>query len=110
MEFDTMEQFVNFLIINHTQMEIDGAGSIDRLPDFVKKVAKQQTLDDRVAVLSAIPGITPAHAVDLLQRFGKIPTILHSRRNQKDLMEIKGIGRSKAKRILALRDSFTQKE
>lgn len=110
MEFDTMEQFVNFLIINHTQMEIDGAGSIDRLPDFVKKVAKQQTLDDRVAVLSAIPGITPAHAVDLLQKFGKIPNILHSRRSQKDLMEVKGIGRSKAKRILALRDSFTHKE
>ena len=110
MEFDTMEQFVNFLIINHTQMEIDGAGSIDRLPDFVKKAAKQKSLDDRVAVLSAIPGVTPATAVDLLQKFDKIPNILHSRRTQKDLMEIKGIGRRKAKRILELRDSFTHKE
>ena len=110
MEFDTMEQFVNFLIINHTQMEMDGAGSIDRLPDFVKKVANQKSLDDRVAVLSALPGITPATAVDLLQKFGKIPNILHSRRSQKDLMEVKGIGRRKAQRILALRDSFTHKE
>jgi ERCC4-type nuclease len=45
-------------------------------------------------------------AVDLLQHFGSIPQILHSRRTQKDLMEINGIGRTKAKKILDLRTKF----
>ena len=110
MELDNMEQFVNWLIVNHTQMMIDGEGQINRLPDFVKKAASAPTYDDRVSMLSSISGITPAIAVDLLQKFGSVPKILHSRRSQKDLMEIKGIGRTKAKKILALRDSFIHTE
>ena len=110
MELDSMEQFVNWLVINHTQMMRDGEGQINRLPDFVKKAASAPTYDDRVTMLSCISGITPAMAVDLLQKFGSVPKILNSRRSQKDLMEVKGIGRRKAKKILSLRDSFVSSE
>ena len=97
-------------MINHTQMMMDGEGQINRLPDFVKKAASAPTYDDRVTMLSSISGITPAMAVDLLQKFGSVPKILNSRRSQKDLMEVKGIGRRKAKKILSLRDSFVSSE
>ena len=110
MELASMEEFINWLIINHTQMMLDGEGGINRLPEFVKKAATAPTYDNRVSMLVAIPGITPQIAIDLLQKFGSVPKILHSRRTQKDLMEIKGIGRDKAKKILALRESFTHKE
>jgi len=63
-----------------------------------------------VAALSSLSGITPNHAQKLLTKFGSIPKILNSRQTQKALMEIDGIGREKAKRILDLRESFSDME
>jgi len=105
MELPTMEAFIDFLVLNHTQMTLDGQSGINRIPDFIKKT-QVKSADEKVKVLSSITGITNTMALDLLEHFGSIPQILHSRRTQKDLMEVKGIGRSKAKKILSLRDKY----
>lgn len=108
MELPTMDAFCDWLVVNHTQMTLDGGAQINRLPEFVRKAHSEPVFDDRVAVLTTLAGITPVMAVDLLQKFGSIPQILHSRRTQKALMEVDGIGRKKAQKILALRDKFNQ--
>ena len=110
MELPSMDSFCDWLVVNHTQMTLDGGAQINRLPDFVRKAYSEPVLDDRVAILTTLSGITPPMAVDLLQKFGSIPQILHSRRTQKALMEVDGIGRKKAQKILSLRDSFKSKE
>jgi ERCC4-type nuclease len=40
----------------------------------------------------------------LLEKFGSIPNILKKKTTQKELMDIDGINRRKAKAILSLRD------
>ena len=99
MEFATMEEFVDFLAVSHTQMEI------------VKK-AKQprpvagKPLDPRVAALTHIHGITPERAEAVLKKFGSIPNLLLKKTTQKQLMEIDGITRTMARKILALRKDY----
>ena len=66
--------------------------------------SRSPSADPRVACLTALPGITERISKDLLDRFGSIPNLLRARRKQSEVMEIKGIGRSKAKLILSLRD------
>ena len=110
MELPSMDSFCDWLVVNHTQMSLDGNAQINRLPDFVRKAYSEPVLDDRVAVLTTLSGITPPMAVDLLQKFGSIPKILNSRQTQKNLMSVEGIGRKKAQKILSLRDSFKNKE
>lgn len=109
MELPTMEAFVDFLVLNHTQMTIDGQSGLNRIPDFVRK-KEAKNADDRVKVLSSLAGITNTMSLDLLEYFGSIPQILHSRRTQKDLMQVKGIGRTKAKKILDLRNKYLPPE
>jgi ERCC4-type nuclease len=75
------------------------------VPEFVK-VKNSKKADDRVNLLTSVGGVTNTMAIDLLEHFGSIPQILHSRRTQKDLMEVKGIGRTKAKKILDLRKKY----
>ena len=106
MELPTMDSFVDYLVVNHTQLSVNGQSGVANIPDFVKKAGQKKKQDGRVKILTTIPGITPVMAVDLLQKFGSIPQILHNRRTQKDLMEINGIGRTKAKKILDLRKKF----
>ena len=91
-------------------MTMDGQSQVNRLPDFVKQAHQTATLDDRVAALSSIRGITPKIATDLLSEFGSLPKILNSRQTQKNLMEVEGIGRKKAKKLLSLRDKFKSTE
>tara|TARA_B100000287_G_scaffold406774_1_gene431551 strand:- start:364 stop:1083 length:720 start_codon:yes stop_codon:yes gene_type:complete len=110
MELPTMSAFVDWLVTNHTQMTMDGQSQVNRLPDFVKQAHQTATLDDRVAALSSIRGITPKIATDLLSEFGSLPKILNSRQTQKNLMEVEGIGRKKAKKLLSLRDKFKSTE
>jgi NAD-dependent DNA ligase len=105
MELPTMDAFVDFLITNHTQMTLDGQSGLNRIPEFVK-VKNSKKADDRVNLLTSVGGVTNTMAIDLLEHFGSIPQILHSRRTQKDLMEVKGIGRTKAKKILDLRKKY----
>lgn len=98
MEFDSMDDMVSFLSHHHFQKKIGGVAKP------VVKAAKSH-MDDRVAALSAVKGVSVKNAEDLLDKFGSLPKILRSRTTQKQLMAVKGIGRAKAKAILDLRKS-----
>ena len=100
MEFDSMDEMVQFLSIHHFQKSLSGHLIVpEKIPIPTKN------LDDRVAVLSSVRGVSIKNAEDLLDKFGSIPKILRSRTTQKQLMAVKGIGRKKAKAILELRKS-----
>ncbi len=104
MEFLTMNDFIEWLIINHTQLAVN-----TKLSDIdldLKNRMSKTSLDQRIAVLSSVNGVSVENAEKLLQEFGSLPRILHSRQTQKALMEVQGIGRIKAKNILSLRDKI----
>ena len=101
MELLTMDDFVDFLMTMHTNHLI--TNRLGNVPEEVK-ITQTSDLDPRVKVLSSIQGITPHMAQELLRKFGTIPKILNKRTSQKSIMEIKGIGREKARRILSLRE------
>jgi ERCC4-type nuclease len=100
MQFDTMDDFVTFLVTAHTQKVVIG---VDKP---TKDAPKILTTNPQVLALSSLPGITEQHAIDLLEKFGSLRNILRLRTSQKDLMEIEGIGRKKAKDILSLREQY----
>ena len=100
MQFDTMDDFVTFLVTAHTQKVVIGVDKV------TKQAPKILTTHPQVLALSSLPGITQQHAIDLLEKFGSLRNILRLRTSQKQLMEIEGIGRKKAKDILALRDLY----
>ena len=102
MEVENMEHFIDWLVSNHTQMEI--AGQAKENLSTLKLASKEK--DNRISALTSITGISYAEAENLLQKFGSIPKILNSRQTQKNLMEVPGIGREKAKRILSLREYY----
>ena len=102
MELNSMDDFVNFLITNHTQLHLVGKAK----EIHTKTLLNKESVDARISVISSIEGITNNHAELLLKKFGSIPKILNSRQTQKNLMEIDGIGRQKAKRILDLRKKW----
>ena len=106
MELLTMDDFVEWLIINHTQLNVAAKTKESDLPLDVKKSLEKSKLDSRIAVLSSVRGVSPKQAEALLEKFGTLPKILHSRQTQKALMEVEGIGRTKARNILALRDKL----
>ena len=99
MEVSNMEEFVNWLITNHTQYHVLGQAK-----ETTTKILRDKDGDSRVTVLSSVAGVTRTEAEKLLEEFGSLPKILNSRQTQKALMEIEGIGREKAKRILSLRE------
>jgi len=101
MEFPTMDDFVEWLIINHTQISVSAKIS----PEMLEAIQKP-TQDQRVEVLSTVHGVSQQDAERLLKRFGSLPKILHSRMTQKSLMEVEGIGRVKARNILDLRQKL----
>ena len=100
MQLDTMDEFVNFLAINHTQKTHVGVGQ------EVHNAKKIEKMHPQVLALSALPGITVEQAEDMLERTGGLKNILRLRTRQKDLMETKGIGRSRARKILSLREDY----
>lgn len=106
MEVISMDDFVEWLVVNHTQ---DGMALSNHHPDVIHSV-KKFDMDPRIAALSTVQGVTPATAEKLLQKFGSLPGILRSRTTQKSLMEIDGIGRKRAKDILALRNAYENVE
>jgi len=108
MELATMDEFVNWLIINHTQISITSKTNFSNLPLEVQKDIRRSDLDPRIKVLSALDGITPKHAEDLLDKFGSIPKMLGARTTQKSVMEIEGLGREKARRLLNLRKQYQE--
>ena len=104
MEFLTKEDFIEWLIINHAQIKTNK--KMMDLPSDLKGRLKKTSSDQRIAVLSSVNGVSVDNAENLLKRFGSLPRILHSRQTQKALMEVNGIGRTKAKNILSLRDKI----
>ena len=108
MEVNSMDDFVDWLIINHTQISLNERITFKDLPKDIQTEIKNKDYDPKVLVLSSLSGVTPKHAQNLLNKFGSIPKILNSRTTQKSLMEIDGIGREKAKRILSLREIYQE--
>ena len=106
MELTTMDEFVDWLVTNHHQINIKSKIGVSKLPLDIQKELQKGKLDPRIKVLSSLEGVTPQHAEDLLHKFGSIPKILAVRTTQKSIMEIEGLGREKAKRILNLRDTY----
>ena len=106
MELATMDEFVNFLVMNHHQINVKSKIGVSKLPLDIQKEITKTNLDPRIKILSSLDGITPRHAEDLLEKFGSIPKLLSARTTQKSVMEIEGLGREKAKRILGLRDNY----
>ena len=103
MEVATMDEFVEWLVVSHTQQGF----AEYRHKQSEKNAIKKSELDSKVRFLSEIEGITVKEAEGLLEKFGSIPNILKKKTTQKSLMQIKGITRRKARAILDLREDYT---
>tara|TARA_R100000458_G_C8224297_1_gene207761 strand:+ start:239 stop:955 length:717 start_codon:yes stop_codon:yes gene_type:complete len=101
-EFSTMNEFVEWLTVSHTRLQAAQALSI---PDYMDDV-RGDSNDFRIIALSSVPGVTQKVAERLLEKFGSLKNILMAKVKQKDLMEVKGVGRVTAKRILMLREKW----
>lgn len=95
MQLDTMDDFVQWIKTNHTQMLI--AGKRKDNPFLAGGIMEEK--DPRIRMLCGIPGITPIIATDLLAKFGSIKNILDKKITQKELMKTKGITRQRAKQL-----------
>ena len=102
MELTTMDDFVEWLVINHTQQ---GYAQY-RLDNQKQKEIENATLDERIRILSSIEGITVKQAEGLLEHFGSIPNILKKKVTQKSIMQISGMSRRKARAIFKLRENY----
>lgn len=96
-EFSDMDEFVEWLaILNmNSQMRTKFTAPAKEIPD-----------DPRLACLMAIHGINDAIATALLEKYGSIPEMLKSKTTQKDLMKVKGVGRTIARKIKQLRQAW----
>ena len=103
MEVPSMDDFVDWLNAMHHNLRIRGITTAE--PPEVQKKPSRDT-DPRVAALTAIEGISERAAHDLLTEFGSLPRILRARTSQRQLMQIDGIGRKRAKAILSLRERY----
>jgi ERCC4-type nuclease len=102
MELNSMDEFVEWLVVNHTQLGM----AFSNHDSDTQKAIKKSELDPRIAFLSSVKGVTPTMAQDLLEEFGSIPKLLRLRTTQKAVMAVKGVGRQRAQDILALRDNL----
>ena len=96
-EFNNMDDFVEWLaILNmNTAMRSKFTRIAKKIPD-----------DPRLRALCAIQGITEPIATALLEKYGSLGELLKAKVTQKDLMKIKGIGRTTARRIKGLRKAW----
>ena len=106
MELTTMDDFVEWLVINHTQTQVKEATGLNVMEKEIRNAADMSNLDPRVAVLCSLKNISVQNAEDLLKEFGSIPKLLMSKNTQKSLMEVRGIGRYTAQTVLKLRDNY----
>lgn len=95
MQVDTMDEFVDWIKTNYTQMIL--IGKRDNNPFLADGVLNEP--DPRIRMLCGIQGINPTIAQDLLYKFGSIQGVLNKKVSQKDLMTVKGITRQRAKMI-----------
>ncbi len=103
-EFATMEEFVEWLSISHTQMQISNALSAP------KKARRGRSghSDPRIAALTGIAGVTESIAKDVLSHFGGIKPLLLTKTNRKALTAIRGVNTPIADRILSLREPYDE--
>jgi ERCC4-type nuclease len=104
MEVNSMDDFVDYVVNMHTKLRVVGQANMKN--DLRGLKSRSPSADPRIACLTALPGITERISKDLLDKFGSIPNLLRARRKQSELMEVKGVGRRKAKLILSLRDKL----
>ena len=104
MELSRMDEMVDWLHAMHTNMRIKGIST--KAPKEQVTKPNNRKVDLRVSVLSSIEGISERAAHDLLTHFGSLPRILRSRTSQRQLMQVDGIGRTRAKAILSLRERY----
>lgn len=97
MQVDTMDDFVNWITTNYTQMIMQGKRNQH---PFLTGGVMEET-DPRVRMLCGIQGITPQVAKNLLLHFETITKMLDKKTTQKELMKVKGITRQRAKLIKA---------
>ena len=97
MQVDTMNDFVEWIKTNYTQMIIQAKR---KEHPFLSGGVIEET-DPRVRMLCGIQGITPQIAKELLTKYGSIVKILDKKMSQKELMKTKGITRQRAKQIKA---------
>jgi ERCC4-type nuclease len=102
MQLDTMDDFVEWLETNLRQQKIAKVK-----PSMLPKRNPIKAKDDRLSVLM-LSGISYDQACDLLDHYGSLTIILRKGTKQKEMMEVSGISRKQAKRILALRDVFSK--
>lgn len=103
MQVDTMDDFVEWIKTNYTQMIMQGKRN--KHP-FLTGGVMEET-DPRVRMLCGIQGITPHIARDLLVKYGSVSKILDKKLTQKELMKTKGITRQRAKQIKAASNLWT---
>tara|TARA_R110000737_G_scaffold18535_3_gene36595 strand:+ start:1878 stop:2576 length:699 start_codon:yes stop_codon:yes gene_type:complete len=96
-EFTTMDEFVEWLAI----LNMNSAMRSRFTP-----VAKEMPDDPRLRALIAIQGITEPIAIKLLEKYGSLGELLKAKVTQKDLMKVKGVGRTTARRIKELRRAW----
>ena len=96
-EFSDMNEFVEWLAILNMNSAMRGKFTpvIKELPD-----------DPRLRVLMSIQGINEKIATDILKQYGSLPELLKAKTTQKDLMKIKGVGRTIARKIKELRHAW----
>ena len=102
MELNTMDEFVEWLVVSHTQQGL----ALHRHKISEQKAVEKSKLDNKVKILSSVDGVTVKQAEELLEMFGSIPNILKKKTTQKSLMGVKGINRKKARAILDLREDY----
>lgn len=93
MQVDTMDDFVEWVKTNYTQMIIQGKRNQN---PFLSGGVMEET-DPRVRMLCGVQGITPKIARDLLLQHGSLSKILDKKITQKQLMKTKGITRQRAR-------------
>lgn len=96
-EFSDMDEFVEWLAILNMNSAMRGKFTpvIKDLPD-----------DPRLRALMSIQGINEKIATDILKQYGSLPELLKAKTTQKDLMKIKGVGRTIARKIKELRHAW----
>jgi len=103
LQLNTMDDFVDWLYTNHRQNTIAKVKPpIEHQP---KPVIRHH--DSRIKTLMNC-GVTAEQAEKLLLKYSSIPILLRKNTKQKDMMKCARITRKQAKRILALRDTFSK--
>tara|TARA_R110001592_G_scaffold17510_6_gene73691 strand:+ start:1710 stop:2432 length:723 start_codon:yes stop_codon:yes gene_type:complete len=103
LQLNTMDDFVDWLYTNYRQNVIAKV----KTPIEHQAEPTIRHHDSRIKTLMGC-GVTPEQAEKLLLKYSSIPILLRKNTKQKDMMKCARITRKQAKRILALRDTFSK--